>query len=301
MKLDRLIGILSILLRRETVTAAELAETFEVSRRTILRDTDSLARAGIPIRTRQGAGGGISLMENYKIDRTLLTGSELQAILAGLRSLDSVSGTSQYALLMEKLAPGASRLLPGDQHILIDLASWYRGPLSEKIGTIRRAIDENRMLRFHYTAPGGESDRTAEPYCILFQWGSWYLWGWCRNRQDFRLFKLNRMTELDTAGSFTPRPAPLPDLSDERVFPANYHVEMRVDGRFKWRLLEEYGADSFTEEPDGRCLFRTDFTSREQVLRWVLSFGGAAELLTPAELRAELAEMGEKIAALHRT
>lgn len=74
MKMERLIGILSILLQRETVTAPELAEQFEVSRRTIQRDIEALCRAGIPIATTQGAGGGISIMAGYRVDRTVLTG-----------------------------------------------------------------------------------------------------------------------------------------------------------------------------------------------------------------------------------
>lgn len=80
MKIDRLIGILSILLQKETVTAPALAEQFEVSRRTISRDIDALCQAGIPIVTRQGINGGISIMDGYRIDRTLLTGSEMKDI-----------------------------------------------------------------------------------------------------------------------------------------------------------------------------------------------------------------------------
>lgn len=113
MRLDRLIGILSLLLQRERVTAAEMAELFEVSRRTVLRDVDELCRAGIPLVTIQGAGGGISIMDGYRLDRTVLTSSEMQAILAGLRSLDSVSGTRRYAQLMEKLSAGSGTLVPG--------------------------------------------------------------------------------------------------------------------------------------------------------------------------------------------
>lgn len=116
MKMDRLIGILSILLQREQVTAPELAEQFEVSRRTIQRDIEALCRAGIPITTAQGAGGGISIMEGYRVDRTVLTAPEMQAILAGLRSLDSVSGTRRYAQLMEKLSAGNSTLISGGTH-----------------------------------------------------------------------------------------------------------------------------------------------------------------------------------------
>ena len=103
MKIDRLIGILSVLLQKDKVTAPELAERFEVSRRTINRDIEDLCRAGIPIRTSQGTGGGISIMDGYRMDRTILTSKDMQMILAGLRSLDSVSGSSYYGQLMEKI------------------------------------------------------------------------------------------------------------------------------------------------------------------------------------------------------
>ena len=103
MKIDRLIGILSILLQKEMITAPELAEHFEVSRRTIGRDIEALCKAGIPIHTMQGSGGGISIMNGYRMDRTLLTSRDMQMILAGLRSLDSVSGSRYYGQLMENL------------------------------------------------------------------------------------------------------------------------------------------------------------------------------------------------------
>ena len=110
MKLDRMIGILSILLQQEKVTMSYLAEKFEVSRRTISRDIESLCMAGIPLVTEAGQKGGVSIMEGYRIDRTLLTASDMQAILAGLRSLDSVSGTNRYLQLMEKLSAGDATL-----------------------------------------------------------------------------------------------------------------------------------------------------------------------------------------------
>ncbi|MDO4556471.1 MAG: HTH domain-containing protein, partial [Lachnospiraceae bacterium] len=100
------------LLQRETVTAPYLANLFEVSRRTINRDIEHLCKAGIPIVTKQGVNGGVSIMDNYKLERTLLTNTEMQDILAGLRSLDSVNGTNRYGQLMKKLAKDASDLMP---------------------------------------------------------------------------------------------------------------------------------------------------------------------------------------------
>ena len=299
MKLDRMIGILAVLLQKEKVTAPWLAEKFEVSRRTINRDIERLCMAGIPIVTMRGAGGGISIMEGYAIDRTLLTSSDMQAVLAGLRSLDSVSGTNRYAQLMEKLLPGASDLLAGDPHILIDLSSWYRAALAPKIELLHGAIESSRLVSFSYHAPSGESRRTVEPYDLIFQWAGWYLWGWCRTREDFRLFKLNRMTELDLSGSFEKRPAPLPDLSQEKVFPHVFQVRARIEPEYKWRLIEEYGAGSFSIQADGSLLFTFGFADKTSVIGWIASFGGGAELLEPVELRSELAWFGEKIREKH--
>ena len=146
MKIDRLIGILSILLQKDIVTAPELAERFEVSRRTIGRDIDALCRAGIPIQTRQGTNGGISIMENFRMDRTLLTGEEMRDILAGLRSLDSVNGTNRYGQLMEKLSAGSSNFLTGDQSVLIDLSSWYKDSLVSVLCAKGRELADHRAL-----------------------------------------------------------------------------------------------------------------------------------------------------------
>ena len=178
MKLDRMIGILSILLQQEKVTAPYLAEKFEVSRRTIQWDIEALCMAGIPLVTEPGPNGGVSIMEGYKIDRILLSTSDMQAILTGLRSLDSVSGTSRYARLMEKLSAGAANLLAGDTHILIDLSSWHKESLSQKMEMLHNAILSGRKVSFTYFAPRGESERVVEPYYLIFQWSGWYLWGW---------------------------------------------------------------------------------------------------------------------------
>ena len=300
MKMERLIGILSILLQQERVTAPELAEQFEVSRRTIQRDIESLCRAGIPIATAQGAGGGISIMEGYRVDRTVLTAPEMQAILAGLRSLDSVSGTRRYAQLMEKLAAGTGGLVPGGTHMLIDLSSWYKTSLPPKIELIQGAIEQHRTICFTYFSPKGESVRTIEPYYLVFHWSTWYVWGWCQMRENFRLFKLNRMPELTTGEPFEPKSAPLPDLEPERVFPIKYQVTVLFEPSCRWRLVEEYGADCFTVESDGRLRFTGGFPDADSVLSWVLTFGGKAELLEPEELRERLGALTKVLADRYR-
>lgn len=292
MKLDRLIGILSILLQRQRVTAPELAQLFEVSRRTISRDVDTLCQAGLPIVTLPGAGGGISLMENYKLDRTLLTSAEMQDILAGLRGLDSVQGTHCCRQLMEKLLPGSSDLLVGDQSVLIDLSAWDQGSLAPKIQCIRQAIAQSQELRFYYYGPRGESLRQIQPYYLIFRWSSWYVWGWCTQRKDFRLFKLTRMDQVEqTSISFEKHPAALPDLSNQRIFSGGIQVRALFSADCKWRLIEEFGPHCFQIQPDGQLLFSAEYTNKENLLTWLLTFHDQAELLEPVELREELQEL----------
>ena len=294
MKIDRLIGILSVLLQQDMVTAPCLAERFEVSRRTINRDIEDLCRAGIPIVTMPGAGGGISIMENYKVDRTVFTTREMQDILAGLRSLDSVSGTNQYGLLMEKLSAGGSDFMAGNQSVLIDLSSWYKADLAPKIEIIRAAIDGRQELEFLYFSPKKEGRRRIESYYLIFRWSSWYVWGWCTSCRDFRLFKLNRMAELRLSGAgFEPRKVPLPDLKNERIFPGGIRVNAVFEPECKWRLVEEFGLDCFEEQEDGKLLFHADYTDQDNLISWLLTFGDRAELLEPENIRKELRELIE--------
>ncbi len=295
MKLDRMIGILAILLQREKVTAPYLAEKFEVSRRTINRDIEALCMAGIPLVTRSGKNGGISIMEGYKIDGTLLSTSDMQAILTGLWSLDSVSGTNRYAQLMEKLSAGASDMLTGDMHILIDLSSWDKNSLPPKIGSLHNAILSGHKVSFTYFAPKGKSQRTIEPYHLIFHWSSWYVWGWCERREDFRLFKLGRMVGLQIGDAFEKRSVLPPDLSSERVFPSIYQVKARIQPEYKWRLVEEYGPESFAVQSDGTLLFSGGFTDKKSIVSWIASFGEGAELLEPAGFRQDVLLFAERI------
>lgn len=300
MKIDRQIGILSILLQKDTTTAPYLAEHFEVSRRTINRDIEDLCRAGIPIVTRQGVNGGISIMEDYKIDKTLFTNSEMQDILAGLRSLDSVNGTNRYGILMEKLSAGSSDFMVGNQSVLIDLSSWYKDSLAPKIELIRTAIEKQRQLEFDYYSPKGESARCIEPYYLIFRWSSWYVWGWCKVREAFRLFKLNRMDRVQISEqTFEKRQVPMPDLSDEKIFPGGIKVKALFESECKWRLIEEFGMECFVEQKDGRLLFQANYTDMENLISWLLTFGDKVVLLEPLDVRERIVNIVKHIQNLY--
>ena len=296
MKIDRLIGILSILLQKERVTAPELAEHFEVSRRTINRDIEDLCKAGIPIETTQGVGGGISIMSGYRLDRTILTSKDMQVIMAGLRSLDSVSGSSYYSQLMEKLQAGSSELVSGKESILIDLSSWYKTTLAPKISMIQDAIENRKLLKFKYFAPSGESERTIEPYYIVFKWNSWYVYGWCLKRKDYRLFKLNRMDKAGLSDkTFECRSVPLPDMSAELLYPRNIRVKALFDADMKWRLVEEFGTKCYIENEDGKLLFTADYSDMDNLVSWLLTFGDKAEVLEPKEVRERLKAIADNM------
>ncbi len=169
MKIDRLLGIITILLQHDKVTAPELAKRFEVSRRTIHRDIDDICKAGIPIITYQGGAGGISIAEGYKLDKSVLSVDELQNIITGLKSLGSVSDTLRIEKLISKLTPKSEAVVAIKDSILIDLSSHYKSSLSEKISLIKSAINQNKLVSFDYYSEKGLSNRTIEPYLIVFQ------------------------------------------------------------------------------------------------------------------------------------
>ncbi len=194
MKIDRLIGIITVLLREQKVTAPYLAEKFEVSRRTINRDIDDICKAGIPIVTEQGYNGGISIAQGYKIDKALLSDKGLKMLFTGLKGLDSVLTSPESGKLAEKLTLKSNSVI--SDNILIDLSSHYKASLGPKIEDIRNAIDNCQLIEFDYFYSKGSSKRKIELYLIVFQWPAWYVFGYCQLRGDFRMFKLNRLWNL---------------------------------------------------------------------------------------------------------
>ncbi len=281
MKIDRLIGILIVLQQKGSATAPELARRFEVSRRTIQRDIEDICKAGIPLVTRRGAGGGISIMEGFPLGASLFTEGELAAILTGLHTLDSVSASPAAQSLKRKLG-GLSSL---SEPLNVDLASFYKKDLSDKIAAFRQAIRERRCVSFRYCSPKGESLRLVEPCRIVYRWSQWYLFGYCRARQDFRLFKLRRLWELAvTDEPFSPREVP----AEKRLLGSNITDDIPIravyDPSVKYRLIEEYGPACFTVQPDGRLYTEWGFSDLSRAEEWFLSFGGRAQVLDPPEM-----------------
>lgn len=295
MKIDRLIGIITILQQNKIVTAPYLAKRFEVSRRTIIRDIEDICRAGIPIVTIQGKGGGISIMEGFNLNTTIFTTEELQAIFTGLRSIDSVSHTSYEERLANKIA-GKGSAVPLTDSILIDLSSHYKDSLASKIEQLKKAINQKRLVSFHYYYSKGEVDKLIEPYLIVFKWSNWYVFGFCTERQDYRMYKLNRLWNLHiTDTEFVPREIPEQHKDFDSHITDEYMITAVFDSSEKYRLIEEYGVGCYTEAEDGSLIFRRGFTNIDVMISWLLGFGDKVEIIEPTEIRERFKKIAENI------
>ena len=297
MKIDRLIGIITTLQQKGKVTAPFLAEKFEVSRRTINRDIEDICRAGIPIVTTQGKAGGIQIMEGFQLDTTVFTEDELEAILVGVKSVDSVSREPKLIGVSGKIGG----VLPLAEHIVIDLASFYHGSLSEKIALFKQAIKEKRCVSFRYYYHRGVEEKVIEPALIVYQWSNWYVFGFCPERNDFRMYKLQRLWEpklLDKL--FEARDIP----EDKRQFGQNMTDDIIIPAIYEpgeaYRLVESYGPESFTVQEDGRLYTEWGFSSYERALDWFLGFGSRVQVLGPEEFRCLYRAELEKMLALHK-
>ena len=300
MKIDRLIGIITTLQQKKRVTAPYLAEKFEVSRRTISRDIEDICRAGIPIVTAQGAKGGISIMEGFSLDTTVFTEQELTAIFTGLKSLDSVSTSASAEKLASKI--GGSKAVRLADHMVIDLSSFYKDDLAAKIDEIKAAIENSKCISFHYCYNKGEADKLIEPYLIVFKWSDWYVFGYCKKRQDFRMYKLRRLWNLQTTDEiFEVREIPEEKKQFGSHMTDDYVITAVYDASVKYRLVEEYGPDSFTQREDGTLYTEWGFTRPESAIEWFLSFGNKVKVIDPPEMVERMKHTLESIKNLYET
>ena len=295
MKLDRMLGILNILLQNNRITASYLAEKFEVSRRTIGRDIDALCQAGIPVVTHQGTGGGISIAEGFKLDKSILTAGELSGIIAALKGIGSVSEQSRIERTLDKLGANSDAVVSLSEPVVIDLGSFYKVDLTPKIETIKQAILEARVIEFDYYYSKGDSHKRIEPYTVVFQWTSWYVFGYCLERQDWRMFKLNRLWNLTSCGEqFVIRDIP----PERRDFNGHFTDDIKLvaifDESVKYQLIETFGLDCYHETAEG-LHFEFGFTSRGSIISWLLGFGDKVKVVEPLEVATELQAIAKNI------
>lgn len=301
MKIDRLFGILTVLLQKERVTAPYLAEKFEVTRRTIGRDIDALCQAGIPVITYPGGGGGISIAEGFKLDKSVLTTDELSGMIAALKGIGSVSKKSQMEMTLDKLSASGDAVVSLREPIVIDLASHYKGSLTEKIELIKQAIYEQRLVEFDYYYEKGMNRRRIEPAFVAFHWAAWYLFGFCVDRQGFRLFKLQRLWDLQLCEeTYLPHEISPEERDFDAYLPDEHQLIALFHPSVKYQLIENYGLDCYTETEDGLLRLEIGYTNREYTISWILSFGDKAKVLEPADMAQEIKSIAENMLSKYK-
>ena len=294
MQISRLFEIVYLLLERRSVTARELAERFEVSPRTIYRDVDALAQAGIPVYADRGQGGGIRLMEQFVLNKSLLSVKERRELLASVQGMQAVR-EEEVQPLLEKLSSlfGAER----EDWIEVDFSPWTSsGELGKYFQLLKEAILNRQVVCFSYSAANGSTvERTAEPHRLFFRGYDWYLLAWCRIRSDFRYFKLTRMRGLATLPEhFEKRNIPERESAYEQP-DSQIELTVRASPRMAYRVYDEFPPDFWEKEENGSFLIRFAMPQNEWPYSYLLGYGPELEVIAPPQVREELLERAEKI------
>lgn len=308
MKVDRLVSIIMILLDKKRIGAQELADMFEVSSRTIYRDIDTINMAGIPIRSTSGVGGGFEIMPNYKMDRSVFSTSDLSAILMGLSSLSNMIRGDELVNALAKV----KSFIPADRakdievkinQIVIDLSPWMGNRnIQSYLEIIKTALQENKPLSFDYGDRfGNKTTRSAEPYQLVLKGNNWYWRGYCLKRNDFRLFKLSRMTNLQIKEEvFIPREyiSPQLDFSD-MLETMQSDIKIRIHKSVMDRVLDYCRYEQLAPDGDEYYLVNFPFIENDFYYNILFGLGDKCECLEPLHIRMEMKRRIHDMAAIY--
>lgn len=290
MKSNRMFGILSILLEKEKITTKELADYFEVSTRTIHRDLLDLSSAGFPVISQQGIGGGISLLSDFKYNKTALNKEEMNVILAGIQSFVTIDDNIKINTLLAKLQFNQSDKMLLENDVIIDFTSWSNNnKIVEKIKLIRMAIINHHILEINYYSKKRYCLRRVEPYKLIFKEQNWYLFSYCKDREDFRIFKVNRMTDIHISNEIFIEQDNyvIPPLQNDFISESGISVTVRMDNSLEYLAIDFFGLENLKKIENN--IFVTFQTERTD---WVVStfagFGNKAEIISPITLREEI-------------
>lgn len=286
MEQGRLFKIVYHLLDKGRATAPELAEKFEVSVRTIYRDLDAISAAGIPIYTVQGKGGGIFILPEFVLEKSLLTPQEKERILMALQGL-AAAEDSRTDELLTKL--GGLFRVQGANWIEVDFSDWHKNTAgAELFDELKRAVFSCRRVSFSYFAgEGGGTVRTVEPVKLIFKSKDWYLYGFCLLRNDFRFFKLTRIKNLEILSETFLRkaedtPAPQAAVPNEPLLP----VKLKFSPEAAFRVCDEF-TDAVETDAQGNLYVTVDLPEKT-MFSYLLSFGETVEILEPDALRRSM-------------
>lgn len=283
MKINRLFEIVYLLLDKHRITARELADRFEVSTRTIYRDVEDLSAAGIPIYMSKGKNGGISLLPDYILNKTLLTEEEKVNILSALQSLNAIDESSVDDTLSKLSA------FLGDKNqgfYEIDFDDWG-SLIKDQFEKSKQAIISKRLLSFDYLSSlNKRSKRTVEPYKLWFKEKNWYLKAYCLKKKELRFFRFSRMRNVSIEDvKFTHRNIDLSIYPDNKCISRAIKILMRVEKEAAYRVLDEFSERDIVGNQDGSFIVTMNFPEDEWVYSYILSFGAFATVIEPLTIK----------------
>ena len=309
MKVDRLISIVLVLLDKNRISAQELADMFEVSLRTIYRDIDAIELAGIPIRSTSGVGGGFEIMPNYKIDKKVFSTADLSAILIGLSSISNMIQSDELRNALAKVksfipTERAKEIELKVNQIYIDFSQWIgNSNIQSYIEIIKVALQENKLLSFDYIAHrGNKTTRVVEPYQLVLKSTHWYVYGYCLKRNDFRLFRLSRMSTLQKQKeTFIPRDYQKPKLEFADVLATlQTNIKIRIHKSIVDRVLDYCPYENFIPDDKEHYIVSFPFIENDYYYDIVLSFGDKCECLEPLHVSKKMKQRIYDIASLYK-
>ena len=295
MKINRLLELVYILLHRKSIPAKELAEQLGVSRRTIYRDIETLSIAGIPIYTEQGKGGGVSLLPDSVLNKSILSEQEQNEILTALHGLSSMN-ISDTGHVLRKLSTIFNKT--ATNWLAVDCSDW--GGANDYFNDFKTAILERRITKFdYYNSFGDKTTRSVEPIQLWFKSKSWYLKGFCLTRQDIRVYKLTRVKNLVVTDSHFLERALFevqnnPTIKEEKS-QNEIIIKFRVEPEMKYRLFDDFEENEISEQLDGSYIATVSWEIDNWVHGFVLSYGEYLEVLEPKHLRECIKDKAKKI------
>jgi len=296
MQISRLFEIIYVLMDKERATARELAERFGVSRQTICRDIDTLSASGIPIYTERGKGGGISLLPDFVLNKSILSKDEQNEILSALQGLSNVK-TAETEQVLQKLSTVFNKTTTN--WIEVDYAGWTHE--NDSFNDFKVAILEKRIVEFnYYNKHGDKTFRRVEPMQVWFKSKSWYLKGFCLTKQDMRLYKLSRIKNLRVMEeNFAHRDSlvvsgnPIDSIYEGGK---NINLKLRIEPEKAYRVFDDLYESMVEKQADGSFIATMTWPEDTWLYDFILSFGKYVEVLEPEHLRNIIKDEAQKIA-----
>lgn len=298
MQESRLFKIVYYLLDRGQATAPELAEKFEVSVRTIYRDIDALSGAGVPVYAEAGRNGGIRLMKDFVLDRAVLSEEEKKEILTALQSIRTARDGNGSRTL-QKLS--AIFQTESEHWLEVDFSRWGdQGSDNEKFELLKSAVIHCREVRIRYAGSNEVTgERIVQPSKLVYKSKAWYLKAFCTKKQDWRLFKLNRILELELLEkSFIHRDCPEPADAVQEEY---REIVLRFPEEMAYRVYDEFNRGQIQRQDNGDLIVSAKMPEDAWLVGSLLSFGAQMDVVSPADLRDALAEQAKLIYEKNKT